>query len=223
MNRLAEMIVEAGLAERILTEGQIARLLGGSRERRYSMLKRALQSGALVRIRRGCYVLTAKYRKHAVHPFAIAQAVVPGSYISMESALAFHGWTPEAVHTTISVTPGRKRDALSHVSLGQFNFVPLAIQEFRFLEGVERHVIDAQAMLIAKPLRALLDLVALRKLRWVGVEAIADGLRVDLELVTDAALRDFATLDAVYKHRAVRTYASQLSGVVRELSSVRSI
>jgi predicted transcriptional regulator of viral defense system len=214
MNRLIESVIEAGLADRSLTETQIARLLGGSDDRRYSIVKRALRTGGLVRIRRGRYVIAAKYRSHPPHPFALAQAIVPGSYFSMESALAWHGWIPEAVFSILSVTPGRKRLALDHALFGQFSFVPLAIQQFGFLQGVERSIIDEQAMLIATPLRALLDLVAVRKMRWVGLQAVSEGLRIDLELLNETPSQDFKALGAVYKHKTAQSFLSELGRAV---------
>ncbi len=149
MNRLVEQVIEAGYAERVLTERQLARILGGSDDRRYALVKRAMQAGALVRVKRGQYVLAHQYRKQPVHPFHLAQAIVTGSYVSMESALSFHGWIPEAVYTVVSVTPGRKSNALDHPSFGRFSFHPLAVNRLGFLEAVERHVIGDQAILVA--------------------------------------------------------------------------
>lgn len=92
MSALISQVAGAGYADRILRDQQIKRILGGSDDRRYGQVKRALQSGALIRIKRGLYVLAEQYREHPLHPFALAQALVSGSYVSMETALAFHGW-----------------------------------------------------------------------------------------------------------------------------------
>src|SRR5690554_4756908 len=108
MNRLIQCVIDANYADQILTEKQLARILGGSDNSRYGLVKRAMQAGDLVKIKRGQYVLADRHRKYPVHPFRLAQALVVGSYVSMESALAFHGWIPEAVFATVSVTPGRK-------------------------------------------------------------------------------------------------------------------
>ena len=105
MNRLIEQVIDAGYADRVLTERQLARILDVSDDSRYALAKRAMQAGALLQIMRGHYVLADKFRKNPVHPYQLAQAMVAGSYISMESALAFHGWIPEAVFTVVSVTP----------------------------------------------------------------------------------------------------------------------
>src|SRR3546814_701831 len=96
MSSLAQQITAAGLADHILSERQLGRLLGGGDARRYGLVNRALKDGSLLRVKRGTYLLGRDYRSQTVHPFAIAQSLVPGSYISLESALTWHGWIPEA-------------------------------------------------------------------------------------------------------------------------------
>ena len=221
MNRLIEHVIDAGYAERVLTERQLARILGGSDDSRYALVKRAMQSGALVKIKRGQYVLADKYRKQPVHPFHLAQAVVAGSYISMESALAYHGWIPEAVFTVSSVTPGRKSNALDHPKFGRFSFLPLAVNKLGFLQGVERHTISTQTVLVARPLRAMLDLVAYKKLPWQGLSWIVNGLRIDADHLLEVPLRDFNALRQVYKHKPVQAFLQQLEQEVAALKAQR--
>jgi len=127
MSTLISLILDAGYANRILNDRQLARILGGSDDRRYGQVKRALKSGDLIRVKRGYYVLSESHRANPVHPYALAQSLVVGSYISMETALAFHGWIPEAVYTTVSVTPGRKSQQVGHEHFGRFEFNPLAV------------------------------------------------------------------------------------------------
>ena len=42
MNRLIEHVIDAGYAERVLTERQMARILGGSDDSRHALVKRAV-------------------------------------------------------------------------------------------------------------------------------------------------------------------------------------
>lgn len=222
MSALISQIKSAGYADRILSDQQIGRILGGSDDRRYGQVKRALQSGALVRIKRGLYVLAEQHREHALHPFALAQVLVPGSYISMETALSFHGWIPEAVYTTVSVTPGRKSQVLDHPNFGHFEFSPLALHKSGFLEGVHRHVISDQAMLVATPLRALMDLVAFRKQEWKGIAWLENGMRISKAHLLQIRSKDFLALRGVYKHKAVNEFLSQLERDVRALKSSKA-
>lgn len=219
MNKLASLITNAGYADRVLTDQQLGRILGGSDDRRYGQVKRALQSGALIRVKRGHYVLADDYRKNPVHPYALAQVLVVGSYISMETALAFHGWIPEAVYTTVSVTPGRKSKEIDHPDFGCFAFIPLALYKSGFLAGVDRHVVSGQAMLIASPLRALMDLVAYRKQKWEGIAWIEDNMRIDQTYLLQTRPKDFAALRSVYMHKSATAFLSALEKAVRELKA----
>jgi len=222
MSALISQVAGAGYADRILRDQQIKRILGGSDDRRYGQVKRALQSGALIRIKRGLYVLAEQYREHPLHPFALAQALVSGSYVSMETALAFHGWIPEAVYTTVSVTPGRKSQVIDHPNFGHFEFNPLALHKSGFLAGVQRHVISDQAMLVASPLRALMDLVAFRKQEWQGIAWLDDGMRISKAHLVQIRSKDFSDLRDVYKHKAVNEFLSKLEREVRVLKSSKA-
>lgn len=211
MQTLTRHVIENGLANRVLSETQLARLIEGSPQRRHNLVNRALSAGELLRLRRGSYVLTSRLRDYPIHPFALAQAFVPGSYVSFETALAHHGWIPEAVFVTASATPGRKSAMYEHPQFGSFTFHPLATQPGRFLERVERQQINQQSLLIATPIRALMDLVCLRKVEWRGMGWLVDGLRIDYELLRNITSADIRTLDAVYKQKRVRSFLHSLA------------
>jgi predicted transcriptional regulator of viral defense system len=199
MQTLTEQLIELGLADRIINDRQLERIIEGPPVRRYGLVNRAIKHQELRQIRRGLYALADRYRSQPVHPFALAQALVPGSYVSFETALAYHGWIPEAVYTTASAAPGRKSKHFENDVFGSFSFHPLAIQPGYFLELVERQQSDTQTMLIAKPIRALMDLVCLRKTQWQGLEWLTEGMRIeeeDLETVTE---EDIEILKLIYK------------------------
>ncbi len=102
--------------------------------------------------------------------------MVPGSYVSLETALAFHGWIPEAVFTTSSVSPVRKTLQYPVPRLGLFSFHPLAIHDYQFLVAIECRKVGARTVFVASPLRALMDLVALRREVWSGLGWVTEGL-----------------------------------------------
>lgn len=223
MNALIPLITRAGYADRILNDRQLARILGGSDDRRYGQVKRALKSGELIRIKRGHYVLSDSNRAQPVHPFALAQTLVVGSYISMETALAFHGWIPEAVYTTVSVTPGRKSKDVQHEKFGQFEFNPLALHKSGFLSGVDRHVLNEQPSLVATPLRALMDIVAYRKQDWVGMSWIESGLRIGSSHLLELRRQDFKSLKEVYKHKAAKDFVAKLEIDIFDMKFAESL
>lgn len=211
MNTLTNKIIEQGLANRVLKVSQLKRLVTGGAQRRYSLVNRAIKTGELSRFQRGLYMLNERFRDYPCHPFVLAQAIEPGSYISFETALAYHGWIPEAVFTTASVISGRKFRQFEHEKMGIFNFQPLAVQREYFLELVNRHQINGQIMLVAKPCRALMDLVCLKKLSWEGMDWLLGGLRIDPESLAAITGNDIKILKLIYKHKRVKSYLSYLS------------
>lgn len=214
MSTLADQVGHSVLAERIFSESQLANLLGGSDARRYALVNRALKDGSLIRLKRATYMLGRRSSNDAVHPFAVAQALLPGSYISFETALAYHGWIPEAVFTTASVSPGRKTITHDTPSFGRFSFHPLALQEYRFLTSVDREKFGKLTTFVAQPLRALIDLVALRKEHWSGLDWLITGMRIDEIRLLSLKRKDFSTLGLVYKHKAVKDFLHSLEGAI---------
>ena len=211
MQTLAQKLIDQGLENRVLTEKQLARVLEGGRQRRYGLVNRAINSGELHRLSRGRYLLADRFRDYPGHPFALAQAFVQGSYVSLETALAYHGWIPEAVYTTACVTPGRKTLVFETGKYGRFSFHPLAVHTGRFLELVKRVQITQQTMLVAEPLRALMDLMCLRKARWQGLGWLNKGLRIDEEYLKSIKRDDLDTLMLVYKQKRVKSFLSSLA------------
>lgn len=210
MTPLTEHIIESGYAERVLSARQLARLVAGTRARRYGLVNRALKSQELLTARRGFYVLADKYRHYPLHPFALAQAWAPGSFVSAETALSFHGWIPEAVHTIVSMCHGGKSQVFTHAVFGRFEFRRMAVNKGYFLQSVARHELQHQVALIAEPLRALMDLVYLRKLEWQGLDYLLSGLRIDEAQLNTVTSLDIARLTDVYKGKREQRFLAEL-------------
>lgn len=211
MQTVTKKIINHGLGNRIIRVDQLSRLIDGSDGRRHNLVNRALKKNELLRLQRGMYILAGHYRQQPIHPFALAQALAPGSYISFETALSYHGWIPEKVITTASVLPGRKSRKYNNELLGNFTFTPLAIKKGYFLELVTRHTLDGQTVLVAAPCRALMDLICLRKVIWQGMGWISEGLRIDPDLLNSISRNDLTTLQQVYKHQRVQSFLSLLN------------
>lgn len=121
-------------------------------------LSRWTASGRLTQLRRGVYALAAPYRKVVPHPFALANAVVHGSYVSLQAALAHYGLIPEYTPVVTSVTTNRPRRWQT----------PLGVFEYRHVKPAWLHgyqmltVATGQQAYVALPEKALLDLVYLQ-------------------------------------------------------------
>ena len=210
MTPLTEIIIETGNSERVLSARQLERLLDGGNGRRYGLVNRAIKANELLQARRGLYVLADKYRRHPIHPFALAQHWMPGSYVSAETALSFHGWIPEAVHSVVSMTCGGKTLDYSHEIFGQFKFCRMTVKTGYFLQAVARHELQQQVALIAEPMRALMDLVYLRKLSWQGLDFLTEGLRVDEHVIRAVPSSCITKLLDVYKGKRERMFIEEL-------------
>ena len=205
MQTLTEKLIQAGWAGRVLSLAQLARLLDGTPQRRYNLVNRAMRHGELLQLRRGLYLLVPQLQNKPPHPFVLAQALQPGSYISFETALSFHGWIPESVPVTLSVAPGRRRLEVDHPALGLFRFYPLALRPGYFLEAVDRHTFAGQSALVAQPLRALLDIVCLRKLESDSIKALTQSMRIDDELLMQTKAPTWQALQQVYANKRMAT------------------
>jgi predicted transcriptional regulator of viral defense system len=121
-------------------------------------LSRWTASGRLHQLRRGLYALAPPYEKVRPHPFLVANRLVGGSYVSLQSALAHYNLIPEYVAVTTSVTTARP---------GRWE-TPLGVYAFRHIKpdlfyGYRRvDVGTGQRAFIASPEKALLDLVYLQ-------------------------------------------------------------
>lgn len=138
-------------------------------------LARWRAAGRVIQLRRGVYTIGATYAKVRAHPFVLANAIAHGSYISLQSALAYHGLIPEAVPVVTSVGPGRpgRYDTPCGIFLVRhlvrdlcFGFQPLELER-------------GQQALVASPEKALLDLVHLTP--RADQPAYLRELRLDLE------------------------------------------
>ncbi len=120
-------------------------------------LSRWVQAGRLFQLRRGLYALAPPYQKVLPHPFLVANRLVQGSYVSLQSALAHYGLIPEYAPVTTSVTSGRP--GRWHTSLGSYEFRHV---QPKLLNGFHRMALGGeQAAFVATPEKALLDLIYL--------------------------------------------------------------
>ena len=120
-------------------------------------LSRWVRSGRIQQLRRGLYALAPPYQRVIPHPFLVANLLMRGSYVSLQSALAWHGLIPEHVPVTTSVTTGRPQRR--ECSLGCFDYHhvrPTLLGGYR-LEALG----GGQEALVATPAKALADLVRL--------------------------------------------------------------
>jgi len=142
-------------------------------------LSRWKKAGRLLQLRRGIYALTPTWRKVEPHSFLVANRLQRGSYVSLQSALAWYGMIPEHVPVVTSVGPSRPETIRNPLGAFQFNHLSDGL-----LFGYSRvEVVSRQFAFIASPEKALLDLAHLTP----GADS-EDYLR-ELRLQNPAAIR----------------------------------
>lgn len=209
MSRLFELIRHA-IPHDIFTDLEVDALLSGSRDSRYGVVKRAIAAGKIVNLRRGLYCFAPAYRRHSLNLFSVAQYLYPPSYISLQSALAHHGWIPESVQTVTSVAQRRSRDFAT--PLGTFHYDHLRSEPF--FAGVTRESADSGWYLMATPWKAIADYVAAYKKEWRGLHPLIHSLRIEEAQLAVASSEAFAEVEAAYSQHRVRRF---LKGVRKDL------
>lgn len=164
-------------------------------------LSRWAAAGKLCQLRRGLYTLAEPYRKVTPHPFLIANQLRAPSYISLQSALEYHGLIPEYVPVVTSVTTTRPGEI--RTPLGAYLYRHIKRNSFGGYRSIDLG--GGQTAFIASPEKALLDLIYLtpradegawlEELRLQNLEALDAG-----ELERRVLASGSAKLDRALRH-----------------------
>ena len=210
MNKLTEKIFE-NAPHGYVTSQDVATLFPGSKYKRYGLVKRAIASGEIIHIRRGLYCLAQKYQKKGINIYAFAQHIYGPSYISLESALSWHGWIPEAVYTLSSVSSGKSKEFKTPLGAFSYSRVPQKV----FYTGVERFTDETgDIFLLANPLKALTDYVYVNKKDWSGLKPVVESLRIEPEEFESVTSEAIDMLIDNYVSRRVRKF---INGLIKDL------
>ncbi|RME63970.1 MAG: hypothetical protein D6790_03895 [Caldilineae bacterium] len=174
-------------------------------------LSRWVRAGKIYQLRRGLYALAPPFQKVKPHPFVIANRMVRGSYVSLQSALAYYNMIPEMVPVTTSVTTARP---------GRWE-TPLGIYVFRHIKtrlffGYGAHTVSpGQRAFVATPEKALLDLVHLQpggdRPAYLNELRLQNLNRLDLD-----SLQRMAEQTGSNKLRRVAVYVTEQARVEAE-------
>ena len=129
-----------------------------------------LRRGDIIRVKKGLYVFGDQLRRRPYSLELLANLVYGPSFVSLDSALSFHGLIPERVDATTSVTT--KRPKTFDTPIGSFIYRQAPKGYFHL--GMDRVEEGDVAFLIAVPERALAD-------------KVRDDRRLPLRTQTDAA------------------------------------
>ena len=169
-------------------------------------LSRWTRTGKVVKLRRGLYALAPPWRRHIPHPFLVGNRLVPSSYVTGLSALAYAHAIPEYVPETTSATTGRPQ--VRRIPLGRFSY--RHVRPGLHFGYRQLALGNDQYALVATPEKALLDIV-----HWHpggDGEAYLRELRLDYDVLNLDRLAEYARRSDAPKLR-------RAAGRVRELAA----
>ena len=192
----------------VFSTEDVANLISGTDDKRYGLVKRAMAAGEILQIRRGLYCLAPKYLRKKIDPLTLAQRIYGPSYVSLEFALSWHGWIPEATYsiTCVSMRKSKTFDA----PIGRFYYTRVP-QKF-FYAGVERLEKDDNVIFMARPIKALADYVYVYKKDWSDLKPVVESMRIeetDLRSIYPAEMEE--VIDN-YDSQRVRKFLEGLKG-----------
>lgn len=122
-----------------------------------NQLTRWQKRGLIIQLKRGIYTLSKADRRVNPSRFFLANQLLWPSYVSLESALSYYGFIPEAVADVTSVST--KKTSRFTNSLGRFVYQRIMPDAFR---GYKSYKDEAGLLcLIAEPEKAMVDFLYL--------------------------------------------------------------
>jgi hypothetical protein len=119
-----------------------------------------IKKGVLQVLRRGLYVLNPSLSVIQPETFLIANHLMGPSYVSLDSALSYHGLIPERVFEISSVTVKHNRKFINVT--GVYHYIKLPLPYYSF--GIINVVFNAnQSVMLASPEKALFDKIVTTK------------------------------------------------------------
>ncbi len=139
---------------------------------------RWMNKGLLLRLRRGYYTFP-EYKGKPDFALYFANRIYRPSYVSLHSALAFYGMIPEAVVQITSVTSLKTANFTN--DFGEYSYKN--VKEELMLGYDLKPIADGRTLQLAKPEKALLDLLYLYPFYNTGEDL--ENLRLDEDFLQE--------------------------------------
>ena len=190
---LENLIVKYG---QIVTSRQIyqevVNLLGYQQTK--NLITKLVQNGWLVRIKRSLYAISDFSSRGYLDlsPYAVASLLLPESYVSFESALAYHGLFDQLTHKTVSISLKMHKS----VELSGVTYIFIKTKPDYFF-GWQDVVIGSLSAKLATPEKALVDMVHFHKSQY-SIDLVIEKLvehkdSLNLERLNDYLSKQPAT------------------------------
>jgi len=159
---LENLIVKYG---QIVISDQIYDQAGGlwDQLRTKKEIVKLTHNGWLIRVKRGLYAISDLSNRGflSLSPYVVANLLVKDSYISFESALAYHGMFDQLTHKTISISQVQYK-AVQLQSI-EYSFVKVLSKWFF---GWQEVSIDNKTVRMATAEKALIDMIQFHKSKY---------------------------------------------------------
>lgn len=221
MQKSTEKILESDFAKHVIKFSDLMHILNKNSSACYAAVNKVLNKKELIQLKRGLYVIAPKYQNNYFSVFYFANQIAPFSYVTAESALNFHNWIPEQVKgEVISISPhGRNREFTT--IFGKFIYKVPPINKSNFMLGVS--IVkgsDDHPILMATPLRAIIDYIYLLKLDNVNIDYLIESLRIEPELIKKITVDEIDNLTLVYKSQRVLKFLKTLKKQASRLTGI---
>lgn len=189
-------------------------ILDGSPDSRYGIVKRAVKNGSLIPLRRELYVI--KNSKFTIGSFELSSLIYAPSYVSLESALSYHGWISDPVQGTTCVTTKRTKAFTN--GLGEFSYHHIPAESFNI--GIKDVKLNNGKMSIAHPLKALADMVYTQKMVWKTPAEVSSDLQLDPDWYKSLDLNLLNELLKNYPSARVKLFTQMIIQNIGHLKSL---
>ncbi|HOZ03227.1 MAG TPA: type IV toxin-antitoxin system AbiEi family antitoxin [Candidatus Woesebacteria bacterium] len=182
---LEELIVKY---DQIVTSEQIYAQAEGvwNQQAAKNVITRLNRNGWLIRVKRGLYAISDLSNRGflSISPYVVAHLLVKDSYVSFESALAYHGMFDQLTNKTISISQVQYKTA--QLQSIEYSFVKVLNKWFFGWQDV---IIDNKTVRMATAEKALIDMIQFRKSKYT-VDLVVEKLSVykdslDLQKMTE--------------------------------------
>lgn len=155
-------------------------------KRPYDKIDYWVKSGDLIQVKKGLYVMGKQFSDKSPNPNLLANQIYGPSYVSMDTALAYHGMIPERVYQVSSVTT--KPSKAFDTALGRFDYLHVKPSYYSF--GIENYGNPTSGyFMLASPEKALWDKIVLTsgvifRSKLDVMQFLEEDMRIDLSAVS---------------------------------------
>ncbi len=190
-----------------ITSTDVRFILPGSVNAIHSLIKRCRKEGILIKIRRDLFLIAKKIKEIRPNAFELASIIYGPSYVSLESALNFHGWIPESVPLITCATS--KRSKYYNTQIGEFQYYAIPIKLFHI--GIDFIEIEKSKMIIANPWKAVADLIYVKKRSWLNIFSFSNDMRIELDVLQSSDINLLNALAKKYPSKRVQLTLTKFS------------